>query len=88
VSAHSFERFPSGNGPTHDVCAAGITTENGGRLLGFARVEPVAISEERWELLREAQWSLREWERHRRDVDRERLIGALRTLAAIMHDGQ
>lgn len=85
MTAHSFERFPSGNTGLHNV---GRPDCGGRRLQGFAVIEPVELREERWELLREAQWSLRQWERHRRDVDRERLIGALRTLAAIMHDGQ
>lgn len=47
-------------------------------------VEGVAVREERWELLREAQWSLRLWERHRRAEDRERLIAALEGLARLM----
>jgi hypothetical protein len=82
VKVPSFERFPVGNGPVHAV--EGKAETRGRVLQGFASVEPVEVSEERWELLREAQWSLREWERHRRDVDRERLVGALSTLAALM----
>lgn len=57
-------------------------------VLDFAAVETVEVREERWELLREAQWSLRQWERHRRDVDRQRLVGALRTLAALMREAE
>lgn len=52
---------------------------------GFAvLVEPAALREERWEQLREAQWSLREWEKHRRPEDRHRLVAALETLARLM----
>jgi hypothetical protein len=47
-------------------------------------VETVALREERWELLREARWSLREWELHRRPGDRARLVDALDGLARLM----
>jgi hypothetical protein len=54
-------------------------------LVGFPQaVEPAALSEERWELLREAQWSLRQWERHRRELYRARLVASLEGLARLM----
>lgn len=56
-----------------------------GAPVGFAvAVEPVALSEERWEQLREAQYSLRQWERHRRPDDLARMLAALEALARIV----
>lgn len=52
---------------------------------GFAAAaEGVALREERRELLREAQWSLRQWELHRRELDRGRLLAALEGLARMI----
>jgi hypothetical protein len=52
---------------------------------GFASAaEGVALREERRELLREAQWSLRQWELHRRELDRGRLLAALEGLARMI----
>lgn len=56
-------------------------------MQGFAAVvESIEVREQRWELLREAQWSLREWEIHRRDVDRNRCFAALVALAGLMRE--
>jgi hypothetical protein len=83
VTVHSFERFPGGNAPLQDAHGG---EKRGPSVQGFAAVETVEVREERWELLREAQWSLRQWERHRRASDRERLVGALSTLAALIRE--
>jgi hypothetical protein len=75
--------FPGGN-------VATICVSDGGRrgeavVLGFPQaVESVEAREERWDLLREAQWSLRQWELHRRDVDRARLVASLDLLSALV----
>lgn len=56
-----------------------------GTVEGFAAaVEPVELREERAELLREAVWSLREWDRHRLPEDRARCLAALESITRLM----
>jgi hypothetical protein len=55
---------------------------------GFAEtVEPTELREPRHELVREAQHWLTEWERHRRDEDRGRLLQVLDVLALLVRAG-
>jgi hypothetical protein len=62
-----------------------IASRSFGEGDGFAAAaEDVALREERRELLREAQWSLREWEAHRREEDRGRLLASLEGLARLI----
>lgn len=68
MSVHSNGGFPSEVASVHDESV----------------LDELAASEGRWELVREAQWSLREWERHRRPEDRARLVATLEQLAALM----
>jgi hypothetical protein len=50
-------------------------------------VEFTPLFEARRELVREAQHWLGEWEQHRRDEDRGRLLQALETLALLVRGG-
>lgn len=54
-------------------------------VVGFAAaVEDFAVREHRFELLREAKWSLEEWDRHRRREDARRCYEALCELAGLL----
>lgn len=80
MSVHSNEGYLSEGSSVHDESSTAGSHERG----GMVPAETVAVREGRWELLREAKWSLGQYELRRRPEDREGLVAALEQLAGLM----